>query len=112
MAMDFAVASGPLATAKEQKTLLAFGRHNGEIEKLVGCPRIGDLDVRASASHDERVAERFHPAMAVLAEQLLECVALEALGPHCASDANVNEHRRLEATTAFDSIDSLDKLGR
>ena len=47
-----------------------------------------------------------------LSQQLLECVTLEALRPNSATNANVNEQRRLEASAAFDSIDGLDKLGR
>ena len=87
-------------------------RLNGQVEKLVRRRRLGDLDVRAGAGLDELVAERFHPAMAVRPEQLLEGVALEALGPDGSPDANVHEDRRLESSAGFDGIDGLDKLGR
>src|SRR4051794_31974201 len=50
--------------------------------------------------------------MAVLAQQLLECVALEALRPDSAADANVNEQRQPESSAAFDSIDGFNKLRR
>ena len=112
MTGDLAVASGPLAATEEQETLLASAQVNGQVEKFVRCRRLGDLDVRACASLDELVAERFHPAMAVLAQQLLECVPLEALRSDSSSDANIHKQGRLEASAVFHSIDSFDKLGR
>src|SRR5262249_57280403 len=91
MAGNLAVEAGPLATAKEQETLLASAHVNGQVEKVVRRRRVGDLDVRAGAGLDELVAERLHPAVAVLAQQLLEGVPLEALGPDGSPDTNVHE---------------------
>ena len=45
MAADLAVAAGPLATAKEQESLLASAQVNGQVEKLVAY---GYLECRRS----------------------------------------------------------------
>lgn len=74
------LALGPLAATEKQKPVLVSGRLQGEVEKVVSRRRIGDLDVRSRPRFDELVAERFHPAVPVLAQQFLKCRSGEASG--------------------------------
>lgn len=81
---------------------------DGEVEQLLGGVRALDAHLVAARA-DRGIAERAHPAVALVAELVLEGVIAEADGADAAAVADVDEDGWLVAAGAFDGVDRADE---